>query len=444
MIIDDNKKGYVHGISSDIKKEAHHIMNLLETKLWLQIIIALFLGLTCGLILGPDFTFVSGATAETITDWLALPGNLFLQGLKMIMIPLVFSSIILGIVSNNSDFLKKLGGQLVVYFLFTTTIAITIGLVLTTLINPGSYVDVNVGLDSSDIVDSSSLDNQRSIPEMIVGVIPSNPFKAMSAGEMLGIVIFSVISGLGLLGIGGDKFTTTANLLKTLREVSMKIVKWVMHLAPRAVFGLIAQVTSKIGISAFVGLGMYVLTVLLGLFVLYLFYLLIIFSFSKIKVRNCMSYIKDAQLLAFSTSSSAAVMPLSMKTAEEKLKVRASISGFIIPIGATINMDGTALYQSVAAVFLAQVYGIELSIFAMLVIIATTVAASVGAPSVPGVGIVVLAGILASVGIPAAGIGLILGVDRILDMCRTSLNVTGDLTACSFFNARAAKMFKEE
>jgi len=443
MIIDDNKKGYIHGISSDLKNEAHHIKRLLETKLWLQIVIGLVLGLAVGLAFGPDFNLVSHDMAATITDWLALPGNIFLQGLKMIMIPLVFSSIILGIVSNNSDFLKKMGGQLIVYFLFTTTVAISIGLILTTLISPGSFVDVgSSGIDTASIATTSSV-SSRTVPEMIAGVVPSNPFAAMSSGEMLGIVIFSIITGLGLLSVTGDKFTATTNILKSVQEVSMRIVKWIMHLAPLAVFGLIAQVTSKIGISAFMGLGAYVLTVILGLFVLYLFYLLLIGIFSKIKVKNFMSYVRDAQLLAFSTSSSAAVMPLSLKTAEEKLKVRPSIAGFVIPIGATINMDGTALYQSVAAVFLAQVYGIELSLFAMLIIVVTTVAASVGAPSVPGVGIVVLAGILTSVGIPAAGIGLILGVDRILDMCRTSINVTGDLTACSFFNARAAKMLKE-
>jgi len=209
----------------------------------------------------------------------------------------------------------------------------------------------------------------------------------------------------------------------------MKIVSWAMVLAPIAVFGLIAQVTIKIGFDAIVGMSVYVGTVLLGLLVLLTFYLAIILLITRQNPWHFLVKIRDAQLLAFSTSSSAAVMPLSMKTAQESLGVRPSIAQFIIPIGATVNMDGTALYQVIAAIFLTEVFGVDLTSGSLILLMATTVGASIGAPSTPGVGIVILATILQGIGVPASGIALILGVDRILDMCRTAVNVTGDLTA---------------
>jgi len=204
-----------------------------------------------------------------------------------------------------------------------------------------------------------------------------------------------------------------------------------MLLAPLAVFGLLAQITTKIGLEVLFGMGIYVGTVLLGLFILLCLYLLIVLVISRRSPWKFLSAVRDVQLLAFSTSSSAAVMPVSIKTAEEKLGVRSSISQFLIPLGATINMDGTALYQGVATIFLAQVFGVDLGVSGLLLVIVTAVGASIGSPGTPGVGIVILATVLDSVGIPLSGIALIIGVDRILDMSRTAVNVTGDLTACT-------------
>jgi Na+/H+-dicarboxylate symporter len=203
-----------------------------------------------------------------------------------------------------------------------------------------------------------------------------------------------------------------------------------MHIAPFAVFGLLAQITIKVGLDALLGMAVYVGTVILGLLLMILVYLIIVSLIARHNPLHFLSAVREVQLLAFSTSSSAAVMPLSMQTAEDKLGVRPSISQFLIPLGASINMDGTALYQAAATVFLAQVYNVELGLSSLLLILVTTVGASIGSPATPGVGIVILAMVLSSVGIPASGVALIIGVDRILDMSRTAVNVTGDLTAC--------------
>lgn len=424
-------------------KKSDKITILLRNKLWLQVLIALILGIFVGIILGPDFTFINQELSKSITNWIALPGHLFLQLVKMIIIPLIFSSIILGILSSGSpEFLKKIGPRIGIYFIFTTTIAIIIGLGVTEIIQPGNYINIDqINFDKNK--EFNIIEDARSTPEKIVDFLPSNPLQSMVAGDLLGVIIFSIIFGIALLLINKTKRKEATNLLSTLQEISMMVVKWAMYLVPLAVFGLITQVTSQIGISALKGLTMYIITVLLGLLILLIFYYLIVFLFAKKNPFIFMSKIKNAQLLAFSTSSSAATMPLSLKTAQEDLKVKPAIAQFVIPIGATINMDGTALYQAAATVFLAQAFGVPLTAASLGIIIAITVGSSIGAPSIPGVGIVILATILESVGIPGAGIGLILGVDRIIDMCRTSINVTGDLTACVFFERNLSSLFSK-
>ena len=219
----------------------------------------------------------------------------------------------------------------------------------------------------------------------------------------------------------------------------MTVVSWAMRLAPYAVFGLMAQLTAKIGFDALLGMAVYIATVLLGLLILLLLYLLIVYVVARETPIRFLASIREVMLLAFSTSSSAAVMPLSIKTAQQNLNVRPTISQFVIPLGATINMNGTALYQGVAAVFLAQVFGIELGLGAMLLIVVTAVGASIGSPGTPGVGMVILAMVLESVNIPAAGIVLIMGVDRLLDMSRTAVNVCGDLVAAKVMDRWLSK-----
>ena len=407
-------------------------MKRVVKKLWIQVILGMILGVCFGLLLSPSaFALVDSATAFKIAPWIALIGNIFLALIKMIVIPLVLSSIILGITSAKSvEALRKMGLIIVPYYISSTLFAVTLGIIITNFINPGSYV-------SKDIINQITVANIQveketqniSIPDLIVDLIPVSIAKAELSGNILAFVILAIFAGVALLNLKDEESKPLIDLAKSLQAFSMKIVEWAMKLAPYAVFGLICSITIKIGFDAISSMFMYVFTVLFGLFLVLCFYLSIVYLVSKMKPMEFLEKIKEVQLMAFSTSSSAAVMPLSIKTAEEKLNIPPSISKFVIPLGSTINMDGTAIYQACAAIFLAQVFAIELSFFELFILAITTVGASIGTPSTPGVGIVVLATILQSIGVPIEGIALILGVDRILDMCRTTVNVTGDLTA---------------
>ncbi|MBT8442032.1 MAG: dicarboxylate/amino acid:cation symporter, partial [Gammaproteobacteria bacterium] len=267
------------------------------------------------------------------------------------------------------------------------------------------------------------------IPDLLVRLLPGNPLGSMVQGEMLQVVIFAIIVGIALVAMPPTQSRPLLELLATVQQVCMTVVRWAMALAPVAVFGLMARLTSQLGLSALAGMALYVATVLAGLALMLVVYLALLAIFAKQAPLGFLRSSRELLLLAFSTSSSAAVMPLSIQTAEQKLGVRPSIAQFVIPLGATINMNGTALYQGVAAVFLAQVYGIDISTGGLALIVVMAVGASIGSPATPGVGIVILAMVLNTVGIPAEGVALLMGVDRILDMSRTSINVAGDLVA---------------
>lgn len=415
-----------------------NIRVLLKTQLWAQILIAMILGVITGLILSPEgFALIERDTAYKIAHWLHLPGGIFLNLIQMVVIPLITSSIIMGICSSGDlDYLKKVGLRVFPYFLCTTTIAVTLGIILSVFIQPGAYVDIEVVQNIPTSIETVKSINgfeevKQSIPHRIINLIPANIDETLLNQDMLGIVIYAIIMGIALLTLGGYRDTKPVlYLLETLQEVSLKVVSWAMMLAPYAVFGLLADITLKVGFSAIIGIMAYMGTVLLGLLCLLCFYLFLGKLIVDQSPLSFLKKIKDVQLLAFSTSSSAAVMPLSLKIAEKKLNTSKSIANFIIPLGATINMDGTALYQVTAAIFLTQLFGIDLNLFQIVMLSITTVGASIGSPSTPGVGIVILASILQSLGVPVSGIAIIIGVDRILDMCRTTINVTGDLTAC--------------
>jgi Na+/H+-dicarboxylate symporter len=422
-----------------INNLAGYLDGLVNSKLWVKVILGMMLGILVGYLLGPSMGLVSPKVAVAITGWAALPGRLFLVLIKMIVIPLVFASVILGIAENEDmEMLKRLGPRIVIYFIFTTMIAITIGFGSALIIKPGHFEgseklksQVNIEeIDNLEGAGEAGLNNTDTLPETLISIIPDNPLDSAVSGEMLQVVIFAIIFGVALISISKTQSKAMMELLKSLQEVCMQVVKWAMKIAPIAVFGLMTETTSKIGLDVLKGLGIYVLTVLVGLFFLLIFYFILVFIVSGFRPHAFIRKIREVQLLAFSTSSSAAVMPLSMETAQKKLGVSEAISKFVIPLGATINMDGTALYQGVATVFLAQIYGVELSIVSLVLVMVTAVGASIGTPGTPGVGIIILATVLVSVGIPTDGIALILGVDRILDMSRTAVNVTGDLTAC--------------
>lgn len=409
--------------------------DIMEQKLWLKILIGMALGVFVGYLLSKDgLALLPEDQTLVLAEWLGLPGLLFLGLIKMVIVPLVICSIILGIAeSGDMEFLKKIGLRIIPYFILTTAISITIGLFLVNIINPGQFIDQSLVDSAMNSSEASTIPAERfddlTIPQRIANMIPTNPAKAQVERDMLQIVIASILVGIALITIPVKSAKPLKDLCISGQVLTMKIISWAMVIAPYAVFGLLADITIKTGLSALISVGVYAITVLLGLGCMLMVYLVIVGAFSRISIKDFILGIKEAQLLAFSTSSSAATMPFSIKASEENLKIRPEISRFIIPLGATINMDGTALYQAVAAVFLCQVFGIELTMGQTVILLLTTVGASIGTPATPGVGLVVLATILSGLGVPAAGIALIIGVDRILDMCRTTVNVTGDITA---------------
>lgn len=418
---------------------ADRLQVLIRAKLWLQILIAMVLGIGTGIVLGPSVGMLPADTAEIIGEWIALPGYFFLGIIQMIIVPLVFSSVVRGIAANeNAEQLQKTGLRLLIYFLFTTTVAVFIGLAVGQVVQPGSYVDSDIRAslqkDAAEIELPAAADPNFSIeqlPRNIVNLLPINPLSSMSNAEMLQIVIFAIAFGLAMISMPAKTATPMLDFLGSLEEICMTIVRWVMLIVPLAVFGLLAKVTLQTGFEVLQSLGVYVLTVLGGLFLLLLFYLLIATLLGRRNPLRFLKKIRQPLLMAFSTNSSAATMPVSIQTAEKELGVRSSIARFIIPIGATINMDASALYQGLATIFIAQLYGMELTIAAQLALILTAVGASIGTPATPGVGIVILSSVLVSVGIPIEGLTLLIGLDRILELFRSSLNVTGDLVAAT-------------
>jgi len=423
-----------------LKYLSDYLSSLTHGRLWLQVLIGMVLGLITGILMGPSVGWVTPATANTVGNWLAFPGQLFLTLIQMIVIPLVFASIVRGLAAGgNLEQLRRMGLRVVLYFVATTAIAIIIGLAVALIIEPGRFVDsalVQQALGGKAQVVMPA--NSQAIaplafselPQRVLTLLPRNPLTSMVEGQMLQVVLFAVIFGVALVMMVPAQSRPLLDLLGSLQEVCMTVVRWAMWLAPFAVFGLLAQLTMKIGLAALLGMAVYVATVLLGLLLLLALYLTTVFMVTGDKPGGFLKATREVLLLAFSTSSSAAVMPLSIKTAEEGLGVRPAVAQFVIPLGATINMNGTALYQGVATIFLAQVFGVDIGIAGMLLIVLTAVGASIGSPATPGVGIVILALVLDTVGVPTAGIALIMGVDRILDMSRTAINVCGDLVAC--------------
>ena len=412
----------------------------IRTRLWAQVLIAMILGIVVGMLLSPSgAALVPTSVADSLAAWLALPGKVFLALIQMVVVVLVLSSIVIGITtSGDPAFLRLVGWRVVLFFVVTTTAAVAMGIALATAMQPGQFIEADLlerTMSTASVqvptpAQTAPSEMLTSVPDQIIGLIPTNPFGALLEHAMLQIVIMAIFIGLALVAIPPARAQPLLDLMGSIQELSMQIVSWAMLLAPYAVFGLLAQITIKIGLDAIVGMSAYVATVLAALALLLGMYLVIVVAFARRSPWSFLMDVREVQLLAFSTSSSAAVMPLSMQTAEEKLGVAKSLSQFIIPLGATINMAGTAIYQVVAAVFLTQVFAVELSMGAFVLLAATTVGASIGSPSTPGVGIVILATILEGIGVPAAGIALIIGVDRILDMSRTAINVTGDLATC--------------
>lgn len=428
-----------------------YLQKLVQRKLWLKVLIAMVVGILLGAYFATDPEWINDRFQQTLINWIAFPGNLFIRVVQMIMIPLMFSSVVQGIAGgNNTEYLKKSGPRLLLYYGMTTTTVLVLAVILASIIQPGNYMDATslltaeMALNPDSIKETSTVLSFGNVPEMIVGLLPANPLQALVAGDMLSIVIFAIITGITLANIPSDTAVPLLKVLYSVQEITMAITRWAMKLAPIAVFGLMCQVTSKVGIETIMGLSMFMLTVVIGLFLVVIIYCIILLFFAKVNLKHFFSDSKDVLLLAFSMASSAAVMPLTLKTAEEKMGIDPSVSRFIIPIGVSINMDGTAVFQAIATIFLAQVYGLQLDIPTLMIVIITTILASIGTPSAPGAGVIVLGSVLATIGIPVTAIALIIGVDRLLGMFRTSVNVMGDLVTCQVFNRMYLKEVKEK
>jgi Na+/H+-dicarboxylate symporter len=354
----------------------------------------------------------------------------------MIVVPLVVASIVRGLAANNNpDAIKKNGLIALAFIVLSTAVAATIGIGLALNIQPGQFVDASALMDANSItvtgVSAQGFPAISELPNKVSELIPKNPLASMASGEMLQVILFAAVLGAAMLAIPAQQSKPLFDLMGALQEVSLRIVSWAMLLAPIAVFGLITRLVANLGIDVLAGMAVYVSTVVLGLLLVGLLYFVVAKVTLAQPLGQFFKNVRELLLLSFSTSSSAAVMPITLQVVEDKLLVTPEIARFLVPLGATINMTGTALYQGVATVFLAQVFNVDLSLSSYFFIVTMSVAASIGSPATPGAGIIILSMVLEGVGIPAAGIALILGVDRILDMLRTSVNVLGDVVACT-------------
>ena len=396
----------------------------------------MLLGIATGVTIGPGAGLVDPRHAVLVANWLALPGQLFLLAIQFVVVPLVVASVIRGICTGGgSAEVGRLSAWTLFFFISTTVVAVAIGVGVALVFAPGSYIDgasiQSAFAASADITaEPASIPGAADVPGVITALFPRDPLASFVSGNMLQIVITAAIFGVALLSMPAEQSRPLMDLLASIQAVCMVIVTWVLRFAPLAVFGLLAEITARVGFSTLIGTGVYVLVAIGGLGLLFVIYLLTAWLVSGLRPIAFIGLTREVLLLAFSTSSSAAVMPLTLSTVEEKLAVPPFVARFVVPLGTTINMGGTALYQGVATIFLAQVFNVEIGTAGMLLIVVMATGAAIGSPGTPGVGIVILATLLASVGIPAAGIAIILGVDRPLDMLRTVINVTGDMVAC--------------
>jgi Na+/H+-dicarboxylate symporter len=413
---------------------------MFKMQLHWQIIIGLLLGVVFGII----STFAGWG--QFTTDWIAPFGTIFIRLLKFIAVPLVLTSLITGVASlSDLKKLSRIGGKTISIYIVTTAISVTIGLVTVNLLQPGNKVPYEMQdklqktyeTDASYRSDSAQQVKERGPLQLFIDMVPSNFFEAASNNRnMLQIVFISMLIGIGLVQIPKKKSKPVLDFFEGLNDVIIKLVDIIMLIAPLGVFSLIAQTINKVAgddpeqVAELLGaLGFYMLAVIVGLVIhLSITYTALLKFYVKMPLKTFFTGIGPAQLLAFSTSSSGATLPVTMERCEDELGVSEEVSSFVLPLGATINMDGTALYQAVAAVFISQAIGLDLSLLDQLTIVVTTVLASIGTAAVPGAGIIMLVIILEAIGVPSTGIALILGVDRILDMLRTVINVTGDAT----------------
>ncbi|MCL4425330.1 MAG: dicarboxylate/amino acid:cation symporter [Firmicutes bacterium] len=385
----------------------------------------ILLGLVLGVVAGIVLTGLPASAVKTLNDWILGPvGDAFIRLIKLLVAPLVLTSLVVGTASLG-DIRKvgRLGGQILGFYLATTALAVVLGLIIAGIFNPGLGLQLPTGT-------SFKAPPIPSVASVFLNMIPTNPFEALVKADMLQIIVFALLTGSAMTAIG-DKARPVAAVFESFNDVLLRMIGMIMAVAPYGVFALIAKVVTQYGLGILLPLAKVIIAVVLAV----VLHAIIVYA-SIVRIWGHMNPLKffqgaaPAMSVAFSTCSSAATLPVTMDCSEKNLGVPGYIGSFTLPLGATINMDGTAIYQGISAIFVAQIFGVSLGLPQYLMIILTATVASIGAAGVPGAGLIMLSMVLASVGLPIEGIGLIAGIDRILDMFRTTINVTGDM-ACT-------------
>ena len=379
-----------------------------KMKLWAKILIGLVAGLITGVVLGPKAEYIKPV------------GTLFINAIKMLIVPLIFSSLVVGVISmKDPKKMGRVGLKTLALYLGTTAVAVTIGLTLGTLLQPGEGLEL-------EVVEQAAPTETPSLVDTLVELIPSNPADSFASGNVLQIIVFSILLGLAI-NLAGEKATAMASFFEAFAEVMYKLTAIIMEMAPFGVFALMAWVAGEHGLAVLLPLMRVILGVYLGCLIhSILTYGGCIALLGRLNPVQFFKGILDAQAVAFTTTSSSGTLPATLSCTQKNLGVSKSISSFVLPLGATINMDGTALYQGISALFVAQAYGVDLTFANYTTIILTSTLASIGTAGVPGGGLITLSLVLSSVGLPMEGMAIVAGIDRILDMARTTLNVTGD------------------
>ena len=406
------------------------IFNFTDLKIYTRVFLGLGLGIIAGIFSG-----------DIITVFYPV-GKVFIRLIKMIVVPLVFASLLVGTAGlNDIKKLGRIGIKTLSFYIVSTALAITIGLTIANIVNPGDSIpeDIKSALNSSyEQTAREKVSNTNDYPstiDMLLDIIPENPARAMADGRMLQIIFFALMSGIALTYVQDNRRDAVLQFFAGVTDVTIALVHMIMKLAPYGVFALIAFVMARYGSEIILTLFSYFLTTIIALIIhALIFNSLIIQFFSNLSVKEFWVGIIPALLVAFSTSSSSATLPVTMECAEKNLNIKPEIASFVLPLGSTINMDGTAIFQGVSAIFIANVYSMDLTMIDQLTIILTATLASIGTAGAPQVGIIMLTLVLESIGIPLEGIALILGVERFLDMSRTMVNVTSDLSCSAFIS----------
>lgn len=385
-------------------------MKILRGNLLTQIFIAFIIAIILGIIFGSSIEVIKPL------------GDLFLRLIRFIIAPLVLATLVVGVASTGDPkSLGRVGGKTIIYYLATTAIAIVIGLLFAFVISPGKGLSIDV-----EATEAVEVNETEGVIQTFLNIIPTNPFQSLTEGNILQIIFFAIFLGLAITLIG-KKAEPVQHFFESFAELMMKITGIVMRVAPIGILGLVAPIVGQYGPQVLLPLLKIILAVAIACIVhAAIIYSISVKLFAKMNPLTFFKGIGPAALVAFSTASSAATLPVTIKNTRENLGVSNKISSFVLPLGATVNMDGTAIYQGIAVIFIAQFYGLDLSLTQLLMVVLTTVLASIGTAGVPGAGMIMLAMVLSAIGLPLEGIALIAGVDRVLDMFRTTVNIVGD------------------